>query len=198
MKHRDTIVEYYKLMFDDQDVDGWELEIPWEGPDGEWWDVWAFTRCEIVEKPEEICVEISDNGTPVDFNLANFNIPIVSKRLGNLLDTASTNQVQRISTSIGNGSDWEILNVLHSVDCLDHQRSVIDYSTDPNDPGVAKAPKEAGTPRGVRSLRIDNGRADGFHIFRISDWEIPIIVSVDVKSSCEAEGISGVRFQSVS
>ncbi len=192
-------MDYYKISFDDQETEGWELVVTWELPDGSWRDVWAYTRCEYLSQPDDITVDIVDKGLATDFNLANFNIPIVSKRLGDVVESVAKNQIQRIPISIGDDRGWEILNILNLVECLDYERSVIDYHAEiPSDPAIVETLKNSGKPRGVRLLRIDGRKACGFHIFRISDWTIPIIVSAALKNALEDAGVTGLSYRSIS
>lgn len=191
-------MDYYKLQFDDQEIGSWELVVPWDLPGGNWRDVWAYNRCEYISQPEEISIKISDKGLATDFNLANFNIPIVSKRLGDALEEVAANQIQRIPVSVGDDSDWEILNIVNLVECLDHGRSVIDYyPEDTRDSVIVEAPERARKPRGVRLLRIKASKADGFHIFRISDWPVPIIVSSKVRDALQDTNLTGFTFRCV-
>lgn len=191
---------YFELLYDQSDVNMWHLHIDPELPDGTWWDVWAFTRCERISDPTPVTAMVDKVGHEVDFNFASFNIPIVSRRLGNLIASAAGHNVQRMPVSIaGRQLEWEALNVLNCVDCLDHKRSIIDYYPQAlSDPIVTKSPGRAGKPRGVRKLAIDGRRVGEFHVFRIKHWEVPIIVSQDVRDKMLHEGISGIRFSRVS
>lgn len=188
-------MDYYELTFDESDDNSWELEVLWQKPTGEWFDVWAFSCGKVVDQLDELRVAIFEPGHPVDFNLANFNIPIVSKRLGNLLESSFPADIQRIPISIGLNTNWEILNVLNVVDCLDHERSVIDYyPTDADDETGPRSAASQRAPRGVRLLRVDNKKTQDRNLFRIKDWTIPIAVSSHVKAVCEAAQITGASF----
>lgn len=190
-------MSYFELEFD-PDEKNWELALPWLLSDGDWRDVWAFTRCQSYENTDLLIFDVSSDGIPVDFNLANFNIPVVSKRLGDLLFDIAPKQIQRIPVAIGSDRNWEILNLLSEVDCLDHSRSTIDYfSTDLKDASVQKHPDMAGKPRGIRTLCIDAERTKGHEIFRITDWTVPIVVSESIKLAIEGSGFSGARFECV-
>lgn len=189
--------QYFEMTFDDRDCNGWQLAADYLNQNGSWKDVWSFTRCERVPNSLGINFEISTPGVVQDFNIASFNIPIISQKLGNILSVIAQDSLQRIPISIETveGSSWEILNVLHLVDCLDYENSHIDYyPRDPCDLSISLHPERAGKPRGIRKLRIKHASLRELHVFRISNWEIPIIVSEPAKTQIEAAQISGVRF----
>lgn len=192
--------QFFEMTFDDEDRYGWEIATDWLNSDGSWKDVWMFTRCEPAPRSHGLKFAVSNDGIPRDFNIANFNIPIVSQNLGELLSLNDIDCIERIPISIASSSDtqWEVLNILQRVDCIDYDASVIDFfPSDPNDPSVKTNPTRAGMPRGIRSLRIKPEKCSGKHIFRIKNWEVPIIVSKKVKDFIEAKGMKGIRFLGV-
>lgn len=191
------IVEhFFELTFDENDNQRWELEIDRVDTPECWMDAWAFTDCKGYDsnvKPVE-CI-VSYNGYPRAFNIATLNIPIVSKRFGDVISILCDGYIQRIPVVIENHADWEILKILHCVECLDYKRSSIDYyPADLSDPWIAMNPEKAGCPRGVRNLRVEHKQCAGKVVFRIRKWEVPIIVSESLKRLIEQEGLTGVKF----
>ena len=188
-------MNYFELTFDDVDVDGWELSIDHERNDGSWKDVWAFSSCQFLVEHETFSVNIYSSGSKRDFNIADFDIPVVSSRFAQAVESLAPNEIQRIPVTIENESGWEIFNVLNCVDCIDHEKSAIDYyPTDPREPILQQETDKAGKPRGIRSLKIDASKTLGMHIFRIKDWEVVIVVSQQLKNKLETDRFDGIKF----
>lgn len=189
---------YFELDIDDQHPGSWSLSFPWELPDGSWKDVWAYTRCERLHEPATAFLEVSHAGDALDFNIATFNIPVVSKRMVEAIARSAFNDVQFVPATVNDDTLWAIMNVLTRVDCLDYSKSIIDFfPTDLGDPSVINDPERAGKPRGVRLLQLDANRIGGRHVFRVTDWEIPIIVSGEIKQLIEETRLTGMTFQQV-
>lgn len=127
----------------------------------------------------------------MDYNEEGFGTPLVRKRLADAVAPIAGADIQRIPATVeGDVGEWEILNVLACVDCIDHGRSQITYYPD-NDP---RYPRK---PRGVLELIISPAKASGYHMFRVSDWRVAVLVSEQVKDAVEAIGATGVQFTPV-
>jgi uncharacterized protein DUF1629 len=193
---------YFRLTFGDPEIasrpvekgsGNWLLGIPWENEPNAWPDVWAFTRGERAVVDRELVARVAEEGRHIEFNIAEFQVPIVSRRAGDILESMAPENVQRIPISIDKSEDdWEILNVLARVECLDRERSKIDYY--PNDPLPDEDVERAGKPRGIRKLVIDPEKVGTHQIFRITDWEVAIIVSESVKDALQSAMVSGTFF----
>lgn len=145
--------------------------------------------------PPPYAFDISFPGPESEINETGaFGIIVVSRRLGETIGSVADSQIQRIPVSIrGHDGEWDILNVLRLVDCLDHNRSVI-TSYYPED---FHRREYAGTPSGIIRLIIDPDRVGDEHIFRIKDWDGPVIVSECLRDAVEESATIGVRFQQV-
>jgi hypothetical protein len=89
--------------------------------------------------------------------------------------------------------EYEIINVIARPECIDTQRSEIEWY----EPGNDIRPDLAGTPLMIAKLVIDSNRTDGHHILRPKDWEVVIVVSEILKSALEAANVTGVKFKPV-
>ena len=174
------MADYFKLWLDDETR--WHLELLAETPPV---DIWA---CERVTLPSPIRFGIQMPGVSMDFNPSCFAIPVVSKRLAELMESIAPYEVQRLPAIIeGDPADWEVLNVVSKVNCIDHERSCIQYYP-------KNHPEKPGKPRGVVSLVLDTNRANGHHVFRATDWEVALIVSEHVKTALEELGATGIEY----
>lgn len=188
--------KYFELMTDNDDLSAWELELDWELPNGEWKDVWKFTKGKRLFEDSPIEVRISEVGHHVDFNVANFSIPIVSKRFADLIADLAPDDIQRISVAIDGNNDWEILNVLHCLPCIDFDRSVIDYGR--GDSSSSDLAEIGPKPKGIRLLIIDPAKARNRNVLRVENWRVPIIVSKNIKEAIEESGFTGFQTKQVS
>lgn len=187
---------FFEMTFDESGGRRWEIAVGNAASPECWSDAWALTDCNGYCSNNKVEFIVSCDGIPVDFNMvALFNIPVVSSKFGDIISKMCDGYVQRIPVKIKNCDGWEVLKVLHCVDCLDLNRSLIDYyPADLSDPWVAMNPERAGCPRGIRRLSVEPQRCAGMVLFRIRKWEVPIIVGGALKSLIEREGLTGVKF----
>lgn len=111
-----------------------------------------------------------------DFNMAAFEVPIISPRLADVLKTEFVPDRQFIPVEIG-GEPYYILNALHTIRCLDESNSTFTKWTQADE-----RPELVGEYRMVTSLRIDSELAEGADFLRIDGWNVPLIVSDSVKT----------------
>jgi len=176
--------DFYSLSYEPP-KGAWFLRVSPLNPDGSWWDVWAYTRCQIVANPVPVRTEVKHAGWSADFNFASFNIPIVNARVNDIIEALAPGHTQRIPVDLAAPGQWEVMNVLTELDCLDHKRSDIQYYPPDH-------PKDPGKPRGVLRLVIDPSRVQGNRIFRIRDWTIPVVISGDLLDALQAAEVTGL------
>lgn len=170
----------------------WQLAIEPELPNGEWWDVWAYSRCEPAPPPP-YPFTIFAPGPRCELNITNFLTYVASERVATVIDGAAHDEIQLIPTAIeGDPDKWWILNVLSLVDCLDYEQSRIDYY-----PDDYRDKNRRGKPSGIRNLVIDPQRIGDHRIFLIKDWTVAVIVSEHLKKRLEDSGAVGLLFHPV-
>jgi hypothetical protein len=109
------------------------------------------------------------------------------------MERCAGGDLQRLTVRIVPGLSYEILNSTRSIACLDEQKS--DYLKWL--PGDYRADL-VGSYRMVPKLIIDPTRVPtDAHFFRITDWEVALIVSQILKDTMEAEGCFGAKFSLV-
>lgn len=138
-------------------------------------------------------ISIEQEGNPLEFCLTSFGVPIGSNRVGRAIESVASADIQRLNATIGVRGDFEVLNSVRLVECLDEARSEFlkwtenDFRSD-----------LAGEYRMVSKLRIDSKKVpQDAHFFRIKGWRIALIVSEQVKSRMEEVGCNGAIFQGV-
>jgi hypothetical protein len=135
------------------------------------------------------------DGYPLDFTYADGDMPVVTTSVGNILASFAEADIQRFPVQIDQiRGDFEIINVVSLVDCIDVKRSEIQWFAEGND----VRPDLAGTPEMITKLIIDPNRVSNeCHVFRVEGWDIAVIVSDLVKNAIEDAGVSGIRFRQV-
>ncbi|MCO6044521.1 hypothetical protein NG895_11450 [Aeoliella sp. ICT_H6.2] len=111
--------------------------------------------------------------------------------MANIIDEIAPDEIQRIPTVIAAEGSWELINPLHVVDCIDHDRSDIQYYPPDH-------PRLAGNPRMVVKLVINGNRTQGHDLFMAKGWRVATIVSERLRMALQDTGISGIDFWPVS
>ena len=151
-------------------------------------------KAQVVEVPFPLQLGMRRSGASLDFTFADFDLPVVSERVGNLLGAIAGPDIQRFPVRIdGVKGKFEIINVVRLIDCIDIRRSEIQWYEPDND----IRPDLAGKPEMITKLRIKSDVVNGSDIFRLSDWKIALIVSDRVRSAFAKAKVSGVSFSQV-
>jgi hypothetical protein len=181
-------MQYFQLV---KGLDLWALAPRLDSTDGDQVDVWAYRRSMPVDGPRPVPIEIlrDDYKQSAEFNLGLYGVIVVSGRVGDLLRSFQPSiNAQYIPADIsGVEGEWEVLNLLDAVDCLDHAKSKIRYHDDSH---LTKP----GKPRSVERMIIDGDRAAGHELFRLVDWMGTVVASKRLKSLMESEGVTGVQY----
>lgn len=136
-----------------------------------------FTSGHPVEVAGPVTLAIKKPGFPVDVSLAAFDTPVVSRRVGALLETLAPDDIQQIDARIeGVSVGVEILVVRHAEPCLDQASSIGDE---------------------VAWMTIAPDQTHGRAVFRVVGEEGAIIVVDRVREALEAASVVGVRFSRV-
>ncbi len=132
-----------------------------------------FTYGKPIHFPGKLNVGIRSHGTPLDFTLADFGLPVLRTDLAEELVSLVKDVVQLFHVTIdGQEKSYSIINVVSTVPCLDENIDGIMYwgETDGR-------PEKVGGYRMVPSIKVVPQRIRDQEIFRISGWEVALIVS---------------------
>ncbi|WP_422928558.1 imm11 family protein [Singulisphaera sp. PoT] len=155
--------------------------------DGSPVDIWAYGRCERLINPSAVPFEVQVPGDPVDYNCTAFGCTVISDRMARVVEGIAPLGVQFIPATLEAPGKWEVLNILDCLDCIDRERSLIQYFPEDH-------PEKAGRPRGVAKLIIDPDAIGDHHMFRLRDWMVVEIVSEAMKGELERNGIGGMEY----
>jgi len=165
----------------------WLLSICHHFPDNTPVDKWAYSVCQVVSNPSPVPVKVKSTGDIVDYNQTAFGVLVVSEKMADIVESLAPSEVQCIPVLFDAPGTWKVLNILNCVDCIDHNRSVIDYS--PWDHA-----EKPGKPRGGRKLVIDPERAGDANMFRPRDWKVAEVVSERMREAFDSVGITGIEY----
>jgi hypothetical protein len=168
---------YYRLV-DDKRIRGrWYLKGP-VGPDGRQVDPRIFLDGQSLEVPGPLTVPLRRNGAPLDFTLADFDMPVLRAEYGEALAKLAPREVQLVPARIqGADGQFVVLNATSALTCLDEGRSEVSFWT-----AEDGEPEQVGRYRMVASPQVDLARTNGQHVFRIAGWEVALIVSEDART----------------
>lgn len=132
-------------------------------------------------------------GKPLAFSLTSFATPVARTDLAGAIASISGTDLQRLPITIEGYDDYEVLNSVRIIDCLDENQSEFTKWTEKD-----HRPELAGQYRMITKLKIELKRvpADA-HFFRIKGWRIGLVVSQAVKTTMETIGCLGAKFQEV-
>ncbi len=157
---------------------------------------WKDGRLVEAQPPLEVLLDPNAaRGDPLDFTFTNADMPVVVARVADIIAAIAPRDIQRIPVLVESRQEkYEIINVTCLIDCIDNNRSEIQWYAKKN----KIRPDKAGKPEMITNLAIDPTRVGEHDIFRIDGWEVAIVVSSRVKCAFEDAAITGVRFQQVS
>ncbi len=169
----------------------WQLGEASVCSDGGEVDIWEFTLSRAYDGPEDLCVAIDQQGKQLDFTFADFDMPVLRKEIGALIQRIAPGAVQLVPCRVGPGAEGEfvILNTLHLIDCIDDAKSESVKWTEEDD-----TDEPPGSYCMISRLVIDPERANNEHIFRLAGWDRLIIVSRELRNALAEAKVSGILF----
>jgi hypothetical protein len=148
----------------------------------------------VIEVTPPLRLDWSREDKPLDLTYTDSCMPVATKRIAEILEAIAGKDIQRFPVRVDRmDEDYDIINVVAVIDCLDTARSDITWFEEGND----VRPDLAGKPWTVSPLFVDSARIGNQNIFRIKDYTSPVIVSEAIKQALEEAGVTGVRFVSV-
>lgn len=157
---------------------------------GEELDPRLFTECRKYSDGRVLNILVEEGAVPLDFTLGPFDMPVVKRCLAEMIENLAPAEVQRIPVRIGRLDDYEILNVLALCDGIDEERSEITRWR-----AEDGCPEKVGKYFGIGDLVLRGKDAGQFKIFRLKNWELPLIVCETIKRNLSKLGASGIDFK---
>lgn len=184
-------MRYYDLDADGFDADRWHVSIPEILPgETEWWDVWAFSRCEPYTGHTPVRgLQFEDSGRRTAFTSCSFNAFVVSQKMGDILLSIVPDSVELIPLVIDDEpiGEWFILNILDRVNCIDLEHSKVVFKREDGEQKI----------RSITYLEILEEKAAGHDIFRLGEFSVQVLVSERVAKGMQASGLDGFLLQAL-
>jgi hypothetical protein len=175
-----------------QPADRWYLASPTTSH-GEYIDPRLFTQGKRIDMADGLYLAKRREGKPLDFTLADFDMPVVSDRLAALLLQHAKHHIQFIPVSVhGESSRYQILNVCANVSCIAEPETVV-TRWGPDD----GRPDKIGQLRMVISPVMTADEYDGQAIFRATGWQIMLLCHRGLASALISSGFSGLALSAL-
>jgi hypothetical protein len=184
-------MDYYTISLDDTKP-FWSLSIIEKTESGPTIDIWAFRTCKYYTGPTPIPFRISNDGPIADYSPTAFGAVVLTERFSDQLKQLVGGEIQLIPASLPRPGNWMVLNILKRIDCIDHDKSIIQYY-----PANYPEKRLAGKPRGVVKLAIRKDMEYAVQLFRPADWEVVMVVSNTVKELVMSKALTNMVFTQV-
>jgi hypothetical protein len=187
-------MKFYELKDDLEFPKRWHLKMPVciEEKDEYAWEFNTGSKVCYYDK-KHFKIDLQYEGEILDFTFAGFDIPIVQKRVGEIIQDICENDIQRIPIIVEGREflNFDILNIISKVDCIDREKSQYTlWSEDDGREDIVGHYKEV-YPLHIKPSLIPKN----CHIFRIDKYESVIVVSEILKNKLENMDIKGITFQ---
>ncbi len=179
---------FFRILWDEALWDQWLLGLPAAGAREV--SPWDLVGCRWFQAPGALSVPVKRAGKALEFSFGAFDVPYVTRRVGELIEAVAPGEVQRIPVDVEGASEhYEILNVLHCLDCIDKNATTGDLWT-PDD----GRPEKVGQYFAIYTLKLRDD-IEKKMIFRVAGWETPLIVADELKVALVEAVASGLTFQ---
>lgn len=183
-------MRYFRVKDSFDRADRWYLASP-KTRGGADVDPRLFTEGNEYQGECPLEIPVRRGSYALDFTLGAFDMPVVTPGLAKHLQVCCGDSIQIIHARVsGIGNPVAIVNALKLFAAIDEERSEISRWT--SDDGI---PSRVGTYAGIGKIVIRREIVQGASVFRLKNWESPLIVSEVVKSTLEKMRTTGVLFQ---
>ncbi len=171
----------------------WFLDEPLS-VDGTEIDAREFTEGVAYRGMRPATVPIANMGKEVAFHLGAFDMPVVSRAVGETITRIAGSDVEvfpiDVPTAKGN---YSILNVICRLECLDESRSEFTRWKEED-----RRPDRLGDYHVISTIRVNAERTGSHHIFRLRDWPLALLVSDTLRDALEGIPNLGIDFHTAS
>jgi hypothetical protein len=183
-------LKYFRIEDDFPSAGRWYLRSPRTAADVEV-DPRSFTEGRFYSGERPLLVPLRRQGPSLDFTLGAFDMPIVTTEIAAFLQQFAPDGVQRVPVKIdGHDGNYETVNILSLAKAINEELSEISWWTEEDN-----NPAKTGTYAGIGKLVLNREKLSGHHILRLKDWELPFIVSEEIKKQLELLGATGVTYK---
>jgi hypothetical protein len=182
------LMKFYRIEESFAIRDRWSLSDP--TVNGKELDSRLFTECRKFKSRGILDLSVERGRNALDFTFGPFDMPVVKRSLGEMIEHFAPPEVQRIPVRIGRTSEYDILNVLAVCNGIDEERSEIRRWQETDG-----WPEKVGEYLAIGDLVLKEKEVRRFKIFRLENWELPLIVCEAIKKMFDDSNISGATFR---
>lgn len=132
--------------------------------------VWDFISTEKVEIPEnkKLIMSIRNEGRPLDFTFADFEVIIVNEKVAYFLDDDECQLIPVEIEGIENTHSYFVAILLNNIDCVDESKSIFEkwQADDPIRPDLT------GQYKSIYKLVINRSKISKKKIFRLENLKM--------------------------
>jgi len=182
---------YYKVTLSKTSQQLWLLDEP-EDKIGQIDVFGEFTICQRFEGNCDLRIDIIKNGVSPDFSFGSFMTPLLSTKLHKAVFRCLDKQVDFIPVEASDGRLLYVLNALNSYECFDFENSQYDL-----DEAESKNNAEPVLKTVVDLFVLPKKVPVGSHVFRLSNWITPLIISAELREELMNWNTEGLEFTPV-
>ena len=169
-------------------TDRWYLASP-RLKSGDEVDPRLFTTGRPLDWAAPLFVPLRRRGRPLDFTLADFDMPVVSAALASLLQLKAPDCFQLLPAKVeGDPGQFFVLNATRAVPCISDRHSLILRWTSEDG-----RPDKVGTYRMVANPVLTPSNHRGEAIFRAAGWEIMLLATETLAQALQASDFTGLK-----
>lgn len=185
---------FYEIEMDNTQWPFWFLSDLKDG-NGQKVDPRLYARSRELPPYENLSMQITEEGPPIDFSFSALDIIIISKKAGDIIQQLCGDDITRIPVAIdGVGEGYEILFIHCFIDCIDRDNTehIMYWTEDDHRADLA------GGFRMIIGMKVNPEKIGKTHLARVQGWPQAVICSQSLKDALERENITGIRFEKVS
>jgi len=119
-------------------------------------------------------------------------MPVMRTEIANRFKNFISSDIQRIPVLINGTDGFEILNCLTVVDAINEDKSSL-KKIDSNDDAFKRGQRYSY----IVDLVINSMNVTGLRIFRLRNWELPLIVNEEFKNAIVRGEVTGLGFTKI-
>lgn len=177
------MMQYYLVRRDYQNADNyWYLSPPLDQNGDYWRSVWEFSKGnQVVGNCNGLKFKVTRVAKPSDICIGPYGTIVVRKESYFPFELVATD-AQFFDAAIDCYESVYVLNLVHTIDCLDRDRSKIEY--------------RSGQATNIVKIILNESRLSGHHIFRITGLQaIGFVIDEIVYQRLVDAKITGVNYE---
>jgi hypothetical protein len=155
---------------------------------------WKYLIAGEVDIPlKPLLIGVREEGIPLDFTMADFELPIVNEKVAGLLDSDEVQLIPVLIKKFEESQQYFLMVIRFRIACVDEEKSVFDKW----EPGNSIRPDLAGNYKSIYKLVLNTEDIGKRNIFRLKKYNSFIIISEKLKNLFDKNKITGINYKKV-